>query len=133
MQIKNTTVVDDYNNTFILPEGFKVRVDDTTNNVTTVDKGIVIEDKNNNQFVWIPVGNIKTSKEDTVGTQIELQRCVFNEDGTRTTNMSWQQNMGSSSYTYTYQEPRNITINGGYYIGRYEARTKSKRTKKKMK
>ena len=51
---QKTIVVDDKGNTVVVPEGFKV----VTSEGTTVDKGIVIEDANGNQFVWIPVGEI---------------------------------------------------------------------------
>ena len=62
---ENKTELTDANgNKIVVPAGFKIVSDDTTNNATTVDQGIVIEDEtgtatNGSQFVWIPVGDIK--------------------------------------------------------------------------
>lgn len=46
---KNTKLIDSYGNKLVLPVGFKVVVDETTNYARTVDKGIVIEDETNNE------------------------------------------------------------------------------------
>ena len=78
----------------VVPAGFKIVVDDTTNNATTVDKGIVIEDAtlnadgtktstNASQFVQVPVGKIK--KLDGTTVEINLNRYTFDEDGKPTT------------------------------------------------
>ena len=61
---ENTVLKDANGNVFIVPAGFKVVVNEDTNNVKTVDKGIVIEDATSaetagSQFVWVPVGKIK--------------------------------------------------------------------------
>ena len=40
----NVVVVDKYGNTITVPKGFKIVVDDTTNNADDVTKGIVIEE-----------------------------------------------------------------------------------------
>ena len=127
---KNTEIVDEKGNKIVIPAGFKV-----TGEATTVDKGIVIEDATSgatagSQFVWVPVGKI--TKADGTKTEIKLNRYTFASDGTPT-----EQNE-EVIYTY-YQElatsdkgntvAKNITNfknsvkeNGGYYIGRYEAR-----------
>ena len=52
----NIEAEDRYGNPVIVPKGFKVIVDETTKNATTVPEGIVIEDIKGNQFVWIPTG-----------------------------------------------------------------------------
>ena len=56
----NTELHDAYGNKIVVPAGFKI-----TNDATTVDKGIVIEDVTSgatagSQFVWVPVGKIYT-------------------------------------------------------------------------
>lgn len=65
---ENIKLQDKYGNKIIIPAGFKIVVNDNTNNATTVDKGIVIEDvtesaTKGSQFVWIPVGTIYTDVE----------------------------------------------------------------------
>ena len=144
---KNTTVVDDYNNTFVLPEGFKVRVDSTTNNADTVNEGIVIEDEKGNQFVWIPVGNVYTDLEKTEENKkkIELKRYIFNEDGTIDEKLTKTEpseqikttNKHGNIFYFTEKTKDQTTANAhakdivefidkansnhGYYVGRYEA------------
>ena len=156
-ETKNTKLKDEYGNKIVVPAGFKIKVEPDTNNATHVTEGIVIQDKDNNEFVWIPVGNIKTSKEDTTGTPITLGRYVFKYDGTIDETLSQTapdaQLKTNTSTTYYYKEgsiegiavdsngkatkgyAKDINTfitsannNGGYYLGRYEARTSTKRT-----
>ncbi len=104
-----TQVVDENNNTFIIPAGFKI----ATDSANTIDEGIVIEDKNHNQFVWIPVDPVSFE---------------------RTTRYS---NGSPQSYDLTkYTEPfingykeeiaeesamkQNVKDNHGFYMGRFE-------------
>ena len=88
---ENMAVEDEYGNIIILPAGFKI-----TKDTTKVTEGIVIEDNDiveyedgtkstGNQFVWVPVGKIyttadETTKESTAQT-INLSRYEF-ADGT---------------------------------------------------
>ncbi len=138
---ENKVLKDSKGNIFTVPAGFKV-----TNDATTVDQGIVIEDATESetkgsQFVWIPVGTI--TKADGTETTITLGRYDFDE----TTGVA-------SAYSGSYIEEdtndpstlkniegksiaKNITnfinsvaTNGGYYIGRYEARTTTARNDK---
>lgn len=53
---KHNTIIgeDSKGNQVVVPGGFKISLDSGT----TVQQGIVIEDANQNQFVWIPVSNI---------------------------------------------------------------------------
>ena len=44
-------IKDNYDNIITIPKGFKI-----TNEGKTIPEGIVVEDKNGNQFVWIAVG-----------------------------------------------------------------------------
>lgn len=52
-QTENTKLQDENGNKVVVPAGFKVVSDDTTNNAKTVEQGIVVEDENGNQYVWI--------------------------------------------------------------------------------
>lgn len=53
IQTRNRIAKDDDGKTLVIPKGFKVLVSEGTK----VDNGVVIEDKNGNQFVWVPVDN----------------------------------------------------------------------------
>ena len=50
-----------------IPEGFKI----AETSASTVQGGIVIEDSNENQFVWIPVANISDYKRIAYGKNID--------------------------------------------------------------
>lgn len=146
---ENKTFQDPKGNIITVPTGFKiVSTNDTnsnTNAVPTVDQGIVIEDATSgatagSQFVWVPVGKI--TKADGTKTTITLGRYYFG----RTTG-------AESAYSGNYIEEdandqatlkkygntiaknitnfkNSVTANGGYYIGRYEARTTTPRNDK---
>ena len=142
----NTTAYDKFGNKIVVPAGFMIRVDASTNNADTVIEGIVIEDATTdasgnatsttgNQFVWIPVGNIKTSTTDTVGTTITLGRYAeFTKTSqpvqtidnyTDCTEDVWTTRLYNDCcewYTYDSIKPflDSAIANDGYYIGRYE-------------
>ncbi len=137
---ENTELVDAYGNKIVIPAGFTLKVDDTTSNATTVDKGIVVEDRENNEFVWIPVGKIYTdiNKINENAKEIELKRCDFNEEGESTELSSvWVEedstatdkllNYGNKIAKDINAFKTSVQENGGYYIGRYEARTEIER------
>ena len=135
-ETENTVLKDSKGNIFTVPAGFKV-----TNDATTVDKGIVIEDATEtatkgSQFVWIPVGTI--TKADGTIVEIKLDRYTFGSNGTPTAQ-------GDNIIGTYYQEleisdngnavaksitnfKNSVAINRGYYIGRYEARKSSNET-----
>ncbi len=132
-----TTVQDTFENKIIIPEGFKI-ASDSANDVTG---GVVIEDVSHgsttagSQFVWIPVGTVKYSG----GTKtINLDRYTFAEDGTPSAQGekvidTYYQELAISSYGNATAKDieafkRSVVKNGGYYIGRYEARTVTERT-----
>ena len=78
-----------------IPEGFKVAEDSSS----TVQGGVVIEDKDGNQFVWVPVATLADYKR----TDFHL--------GTLTL---YSENLATD-------EENSITKYKGFYIGRYEA------------
>ena len=146
----NTTVHDSLENQVVVPAGFEV-----VNPNDNVEDGIVVRDKTHtktagSEFVWIPVGDVKTKNKGTIN--IELKRYVFNSDGTVNEELTktepGDQLKTSSSSSYYYTEglknstttnthAKNITIfrkkaesSHGYYIGRYESRTNTPRTSK---
>ena len=80
-----------------LPEGFRISKD----SASTVKGGIVIEDKDLNQFVWVPVATIADYKR------------------------TWYNGSGSSLSRYSEALPEDektsVETYKGFYIGRYEA------------
>ena len=137
-KIQNIELQDEKGNKIVVPAGFKI-----TSDATTVDKGIVIEDMTEtatkgSQFVWVPVGTI--TKLDGTKTTITLGRYDFDYSTGVESNYSGSYIEEDSNDSSTVKNKgnviaRNITNfkksvekNGGYYIGRYEARTIKKRT-----
>ena len=133
---KNTEIVDEKGNKIVIPAGFKV-----TGDATTVDKGIVIEDATSgatagSQFVWVPVGKI--TKADGTETEIKLNRYTFASDGTPTEKneevidsyFSETASKGNTVAKDITNFKNSVKTNGGYYIGRYEARTTTPRNDK---
>ena len=135
---KNIELKDEKGNKIVVPAGFKI-----TNDATTVDKGIVIEDATEtatkgSQFVWVPVGTI--TKADETKTTITLGRYNFDSTtGVESTysgsfieedanDVSTIQNNGNTIAKNITNFKKSVAKNGGYYIGRYEARTTDKRT-----
>ena len=134
----NTEIKDAKNNKIVVPAGFKI-----VEGATTVDKGIVIEDvtetaTKGSQFVWIPVGTI--TKADGTSVEINLNRYTFDSNGIPTAqdsnviNSYYQELETSSKGNATAKSITNfknsVVQNGGYYIGRYEARTATARSAK---
>ena len=134
----NTKLKDEKGNRIVVPAGFKI-----VNGATTVDKGIVIEDvtetaTKGSQFVWIPVGTI--IKSDGTTATITLGRYGFDattgkESAYSDTYVEEDSNDSSTLKKCGNTIAKNITkfknsvaTNGGYYIGRYEARTATARS-----
>ena len=142
----NTELEDAYGNKIVVPAGFKIVSDSTTSNAQTVDKGIVVEDATvdsegkatataGSQFVWIPVGKIYTdiAKTDANAKTIELNRYTFDSNGKPTaqgekvveTYYSETASKGNTVAKDINAFKTSVAANGGYYIGRYEARQKN--------
>ena len=151
IQDTNKMVKDENGNSITIPGGFRVVADTEGNDVDytyfgdkkpCVQDGIVIEDEEGNQFVWIPVGDIKN--KDNTTTTITLGRYIFNKtNGTPdlrqaaytdeksdnyteiVTIDSWHQELVSSSTNTSAKNLQDFVIktkkNGGYYLARYEA------------
>ena len=122
----NTEIEDGLGNTVWIPGGFGVAPDSGTK----VEEGIVIQDVNGNQFVWIPVGEYKvsTSINSTGKLTNKLSRRTFtSSNATEVTG----DNVIESNY-YGEGDSRSVasgtivafknsaTTKGGFYIGRYE-------------
>ena len=120
-ETNNTVTQDSLGNRVVVPAGFKV-----VNPEDNVEDGIIIEDKDENQFVWIPA-------KSGLGTTINL-----NEGGTTTikyerTDFGIQDGLYSDySETMPVDEETSVNEFGGYYIGRYEAGDKESTESKTM-
>ena len=94
--VKEKTKVEFSDGNVIIPEGFKIA--DVP--ASKVQDGVVIEDKDGNQFVWVPVATIADYKR------------------------TWYTGSDSfSDYSEALQEDEKTSVEGykGFYIGRYEA------------
>ena len=129
----NTEIKDAKNNKIVVPAGFKI-----IEGATTVDKGIVIEDvtetaTKGSQFVWIPVGTIIKSDgttatitlgrydfDATTGKESAYSGSYIEEDANDTPTLKKYGNTIAKNIT---KFKNSVATNGGYYIGRYEART----------
>ena len=98
-----------------IPEDFKVADD----SASTVQGGIVIEDKEGNQFVWVPVATIADYKRTAYSTNIET------EETDTTTNSVKIKHNSDDDYYFTEALPEDektsVDTYKGFYIGRYEA------------
>jgi len=102
--VGNTVVKDENGNKIVVPDGFKI-----TNDTKKVHEGVVIEDKERNQFVWVPVGEVS---DGTNTYQINLSRYTFESDGTPI-------DMGDTVISTWNQEERLSTgLNRGNIIAR---------------
>ena len=112
---ETTEVEDGLENKVVIPGGFGIASDSGTN----VEDGIVIEDEDGNQFVWIPVSVL--DEETGEKTPIHTSEGDIIIDYTR---IDFEKQTGSySDYSETMptDEIESVNANGGYYIGRYEA------------
>ena len=105
IQDETVTVEDEYGNKVTIPKGFEVVEEEGT----TVPEGIVIQDKDGNQFVWIPVGRVYKDNTGTNYSDIQLGRYTFNtSNGTPTLRQA----------AYTAENPENykqlVTINSNF-------------------
>ena len=88
---ESTTVIakDKKGNQVVVPGGFKI----SSASGESVQQGIVIEDKDGNQFVWVPVsnkngdGSNKIVKDDGSEVEITLGRYTFKREKNSTTNL----------------------------------------------
>ena len=111
----DTTITDDLDNEVRIPAGFKI----ATDSATLVEDGIVIEDKDGNQFVWIPVS--VPNEENGGKTPIHTNTGDITIDYTRIDFGKQYGSYSDYSEAMPTDEIESVNANGGYYIGRYEA------------
>ncbi len=101
----NTKVTYSDGNVWV-PEGFRI----STDSAEIVQGGIVIEDKDLNQFVWVPVATI-----------VDYKRTAYAN-----------QSISDYSENLADDEKTSVTTYKGFYIGRYEAGDKESTEAKKL-
>ena len=135
----NTPAKDNLGNPITIPAGFEV-----VNPNDNVEDGIVVRDKTHtktagSEFVWIPVGDVKTKNKGTIN--IELNRYTFDSNGKETKqgtnkidNYYTEDTAANHNSSYGNTIAKDIDdfktkaeSSHGYYIGRYEARTTTER------
>ena len=94
-----TTIQDDLGNSVVIPGGFHLDADSGTK----VEEGIVIEDDNGNQFVWIPTGTYNVTEEVEKITEPDAQ------DGKLTNNLA-RRSWGTANQII---KPTEITADNG--------------------
>ena len=116
--------------TAVIPAGFARGV---TEGINTVDGGLVIQDKDGNQFVWIPVEYNEENKTDANNNGLyDSFEAVFyrsawsnNARGTNYTTSTSYTEPYASGYegedTEYYNMMKSVQDHKGFYIGRYEA------------
>lgn len=141
----NTKVQDSLGNIITVPAGFRI-----VNPGDNVEDGIIIEDISHgatkgSQFIWIPVGTVHIKDKEDI--TIKLSRYIFEKDGTPIDQgeepITWGgynfSELNTSNGNATAKEDiesenvgfrKSVKDNGGYYIGRYEARTAIERKAK---
>ena len=108
-----------------VPEGFKI-ADDSSDNI---QGGVVIEDKDGNQFVWVPVATISDYKRTAYG----YDTATKNID-TATNSIKIVSIEGEFYYTEALPEDEKTSVETykGFYIGRYEAGDKENTEAQKL-
>ncbi len=136
---KDTPIKDDLQNVVKVPEGFKIAED----SATKVENGVVIEDNDGNQFVWIPT---KTGAGVTVHTTKGDKTIVYTRTAYSSNVATGETDSGTNSEKIKYSssnsdyfkealptdEETSVNANGGYYIGRFEAGDKESTEAKTM-
>ena len=131
---ENATYTDSEKTTVTIPKGFKVsdvaKTEDTDGE-QTVSTGLVIQDANGNEFVWVPVNYTATGTPDDDGLD-----SGFKDTFKRSTTSSGYTEPSASGYGENGAEEKSdylkmmksVQKNKGFYIGRYEAGTTEPRT-----
>lgn len=108
-----------YNNPYI-PKGFKVIE-------KNINKGLIIEDDNSNQFIWIPINrnrvslSRKTFKDGIKNIKLNggIDRIYYGEEVTNSITYQYRNSKKEYVYDIDYFK-KSVKKYGGFYISRYE-------------
>ena len=111
---KNESYEDENGNKAIIPAGFKILPGEEI-----INEGLVIQDENGNQFVWIPVQNTEKYIRNRNYEDEKISSVVY----TDTTYLPEElQPLSEDSSTKNEEKEKQLVLNaGGFYISRYEA------------
>ena len=127
---ENAEYTDSENTTVTIPKGFKVsevEATEDTDGEQTVSTGLVIQDADGNEFVWVPVNYTATGTLDDDGLDSGFKD-IFKRS---TTNSNYKEPYASGydgEDTDYLNMMKSVQANKGFYIGRYEAGTTEPRT-----
>ncbi len=127
----NKTYTDIYGAKAKIPVGYKVS---TKPEEQIVSKGLVISDANENEFVWIPIGNFVG--ENGQNYYVDFNRYKYgtqvNNGIDNNSNSTMYKNSSADTYYFyeakNYDDELSTLENGGFYVGRYEAGSTVART-----
>ncbi len=114
--LESTVNAEDVNgNKIVVPRGFFVRTDLGTK----VNDGIVIEDKQRNQFVWVPCTEEQYKKHEYKNQNADDTKGSTPDSGEN----PWKthQYRHYTDWTEEGGNKESVKENGGFYVGRYEA------------
>ena len=131
---ENATYTDSEKTTVTIPKGFKVsdvaKTEDTDGE-QTVSTGLVIQDANGNEFVWVPVNYTATGTLDDDGLDTEFKatfkRSTTDSSYTEPYASGYGENGAEEKSDYL-KMMKSVQKNKGFYIGRYEVGTTTPRT-----
>ena len=128
---ENAKYTDSETNDVTIPKGFKVSNvagTESTDGEQTVSKGLVIQDKRGNEFVWVPVNYTATGKDENGNGLDDGFEATFKRSTTNSSYTEPYANGYSGENTDYMNMMKSVQANKGFYIGRYEAGTTSPRT-----
>ena len=132
---ENASYTDSENATVTIPKGFKisdVAKTEDTDGEQTVSTGLVIQDANGNEFVWVPVNYTATGTLDDDGLDSgfkdTFKRSTTNSSCTEPYASGYGENGAEEKSDYL-KMMKSVQKNKGFYIGRYEAGTTEPRTR----
>ncbi len=111
---------DVYGNKIVVPRGFFVR----TELGTKVNEGIVIEDKQGNQFVWVPCTEGQYKKHEYKTPNVDDTKGSTTDSGDSTNpwkTYSYRHYVDWKEESDVDKNKESVKENGGFYVGRYEA------------
>ena len=115
--------------TAIVPKGFKIV--EGIEKTKSIADGLVIQDKDGNEFVWIPVEVMEGDKETEIRSFYRSE-WANGDRGVSLTDFVAYAEPYASGYvgenTEYAEMVKSVYKNGGFYIGRYEAGSVTERT-----
>ena len=127
---QDSQYVDKDGENVIIPKGYRISLSPTMN---SIKKGLVIKDKNDNEWIWIPIPEsvFKTTVNQTDYENIENDLKLYAIDYSKNTGTQnfetedkWYQGCGltEDEYNNLYKTMlSSIYKNNGFWIARYEA------------